>query len=567
MMRTKLLPLAVALALGACSFIPEYQRPAAPVPDAWPALQPAAALGDSGRVPTKLEWREYFPDPRLQALIAAALEHNRDLRIALARVEEARAQAGIARADRFPQIDLAAQRAASLTPADLSATNRQLNAQRYDVNLGVSAFELDFWGRVKSLDDAARANFLASDYAQQSFRLALVADVASAYFSAIELQERVALAAATFASRAESRRLIAARRDLGVAGDLDVLVADAAMQSTRAELANLTRQSAAADNALRLLVGSSPTLPLGKMLEQQGLVANVPVGLPAEVLLRRPDVLAAEQRLLAANANIGAARAAFLPRILLTAALGTASRSLSGLFDAGSGAWSFAPVLRYPLFDGGRSAGNSDIAEARKTVAVADYEKTLQQGFREIADLLAAREQYAEQLAAQEAATKAQGERQRIVEARHNAGLSSYLELLDAQRDYFAAQQSALATRQPAGVLHGGVSMVLAETLVSWAAAFVVDPAKFHCVGQEINANHIRAAAEGWVYGIRPAAAHRAQQPGLGSEDQRRGRQAGLRFARDHGGTRHADALPGLAARSVYSGRLTVSAPRTWPSL
>ena len=157
-MSKRLLPmLAAASLLAACSFTPEYERPAAPVPDAWPALQPAAALGDSGRAPTKLDWREYFPDPRLQALIAAALEHNRDLRIALARVEEARAQAGIARADRFPQIDLAAQRAASLTPGDLSATNRQLNAQRYDVNLGVSAFELDFWGRVKSLDDAARA--------------------------------------------------------------------------------------------------------------------------------------------------------------------------------------------------------------------------------------------------------------------------------------------------------------------------------------------------------------------------------------------------------------------------
>jgi multidrug efflux system outer membrane protein len=151
------------------------QRPAAPVPDAWPALQSATALGDSGRAPTVREWREYFPDPRLQALIATALEHNRDLRIAVARVEEARAQAGLARADRLPQIDLAAQRAASLTPADLSATNRQLNTQRYDVNLGVSAFELDFWGRVKSLDEAARANFLASEYAQKSFRLALVA--------------------------------------------------------------------------------------------------------------------------------------------------------------------------------------------------------------------------------------------------------------------------------------------------------------------------------------------------------------------------------------------------------
>jgi multidrug efflux system outer membrane protein len=445
-MSKRLLPIAALLA--GCSLTPDYQRPAAPVPEAWPPLQAAVALGESGRVPAVRDWRQRFPDPRLQALIAAALEHNRDLRIALARVEEARAQAGIARADRLPQVDLGAQRAASLTPADLSGTNRQLNAQRYDVNLGVSAFELDFWGRVKSLDAAAQASFLASDYAQQSFRLALIADVASAYFSAIELQERVALAAATLASRGESHRLITARRDVGLAGDLDVLAADAALQTTRAELANLTRQSAAAENALRLLVGSSPTLPAGQLLEQQGLVAEIPVGLPSEILLTRPDVLAAEQRLQAANANIGAARATFLPRILLTAVLGTASRSLAGLFDAGSGAWSFSPVLRYPLFDAGRTQGNVDLAEARKNLAVADYEKTLQQAFREIADLLVAREQYAEQLAAQTAATKAQGERQRMVEARHKAGLSSYLELLDAQRDFFAAQQSALAIRR-----------------------------------------------------------------------------------------------------------------------
>lgn len=445
-MSKRLLPIAALLA--GCSLTPDYQRPATPVPEAWPPLQATVVLGESGRVPAARDWRQRFPDPRLQALIAAALEHNRDLRIALARVEEARAQAGIARAERLPQVDALAQRAASLTPADVSGTGRQSNAQRYDVNLGISAFELDFWGRVKSLDAAAQASFLASDYAQQSFRLGLIAEVASAYFSAIELQERVALAAATLASRGESRRLIAARRDVGLAGELDVLAADAALQTTRAELANLTRLSAAAENALRLLVGGSPALPVGKLLEQQGLVADIPVGLPAEVLLTRPDVLAAEQRLLAANANIGAARATFLPRILLTAALGTASRSLAGLFDAGSGAWSFSPVLRYPLFDADRTQGNVDLAEARKTIAVADYEKTLQQAFREIADLLVAREQYAEQLAAQDAATKAQGERQRMVEARHNAGLSSYLELLDAQRDYFAAQQSALAIRR-----------------------------------------------------------------------------------------------------------------------
>ena len=445
-MSKRLLPLLGLLAAG-CSMMPDYQRPAPPVPESWPPLQAAATLGEAGRAAAR-DWRQRFPDPRLQALIAAALEHNRDLRIALARVDEARAQAGLARADRLPQIDALAQRAASLTPADLSANNRQLNAQRYDVNLGVSAFELDFWGRVKSLDAAAQASFLASEQAQKSFRLGLVADVASAYFSAIELQERVALAAATLASRGESRRLIAARRDVGLAGDLDVLAADSAMQATRAELANLTRQLAAAGNALRLLVGATPELPVGRRLAEQELVAEVPVGLPSEVLLARPDVLAAEQRLLAANANIGAARASFLPRILLTAALGTASRSLAGLFDAGSGAWSFNPVLRYPLFDAGRSQGNADLAEARKTIAVADYEKALQQAFREIADLLAAREQYAEQLSAQEAAMKAQGDRQRMVEARHKAGLSSYLELLDAQREYFAAQQSALAIRR-----------------------------------------------------------------------------------------------------------------------
>jgi len=443
-MSKRLLPLLGLLAAG-CSMIPEFKRPAAPVPAAWPT---EAKVGAGQTAKPAADWRSLFPDARLQALVAAALEHNRDLALALARVDEARAQAGIARADRFPQVDAVAQRAASLTPAGLSGTGRQLNAQRYDANLALSAFELDFWGRVKSLEAAAQAAFLASEQAQKSFRLGLVADVAGAYFSQIELQERVALAAATLASRGESRRLVAARRDVGLAGDLDVLAVDSALQSTRGELANLTRQLAAAENALRLLVGTTPDLPAGRALSAQELVAEVPVGLPSEVLLARPDVLAAEQRLIAANANIGAARAAFLPRILLTASLGTASRALSGLFDAGSCTWSFNPVLRLPLFDMGRTQGNVDLAEARRNVAVAEYEKVLQQAFRETADLLAAREQYAEQLAAQEAAARAQEERQRIVEARHNAGLASYLELLDAQRESFAARQSALAIRR-----------------------------------------------------------------------------------------------------------------------
>ena len=428
---------------AACSLAPDYRRPEVPVPGAWPDSKV-----DAGGTARPTGWQALLPDERLRALVAAALEHNRDLRVAVGRVEEARALAGVAAADRLPTLDAAAQRSASLTPGDLTTTGRPLNAQRYDANLAVTAFELDFWGRVKNLDAAARAGFLASGHAREAFRQALIADVASAYFSVIELQERMALAAATVASRGESRRLVQARRDVGLAGDLDVLAADGALQAARGELASLRRQAGAAQNALDLLVGTRVELPAGRMLAGQDLMDEVPVGLPAEVLLQRPDIAAAEQRLIAANANIGAARAAFLPRITLTAAAGSASRALSGLFDAGSRAWSFLPVLRLPLFDAGRSEANVDLAEARKVIAVAEYEKAIQQGFREVADQLLAREQLREQLAASEAQSAAQSARLRIVEARHAAGVSSYLELLDAQREQFAAQQSTLAVRR-----------------------------------------------------------------------------------------------------------------------
>lgn len=455
----KALPLAAALVLTACSLAPDYQRPAAPVPAAWPGAErvgagqtPHAQPIAPGAVRSDGNWRAFFTDPRLQEQIAAALEHNRDLRIAVARVDEARALAGIARSERFPTLDLAAQRAASLTPADLSATGRQVNSQRYDVNLAVTAFELDFWGRVKDLDAAARANFLASDYAHQAFRLTLIAEVANAWLSLLELGERLQLAQATTRSREETRDLVGRRRDVGLAGDLDYLQADGAYQNARAETASLARSRAAAENALRLLVGSTPAGAVGGKLAPPGLIAEaalgLPAGLPSEVLLARPDVLAAEQKLIAANANIGAARAAFLPKIVLTAVAGTASRGLGGLFAAGSGAWSFTPALRLPLFDAGRSGDNLDLAKARRNIAVAEYEKTLQQAFREVADLLAARAELAEQLQAQEANLGAQGKRLMIVEARYRAGVSSHLELLDAQREQFAAQQSALAVRR-----------------------------------------------------------------------------------------------------------------------
>lgn len=442
---SRLALLLVAMALSACSLAPEYRRPAAPVAAAWPE-----DVAPAKRRAADLDWRAYFGDVPVQALISAALDSNRDLVLAVARVAEARAQFGIVQADRLPGIDAVGGSNIARIPADLSSGGSATTSRRHDVNLGVTAFELDFWGRVASLAEAARASYLATEEAQRAFRLAMVADVASAYFVLLETEERVAIARETLESREESRRLIARRREVGIAGDLDYLAADGATESARAELANLERQRSAAANALTLLVGR-PLNDLhvsGRKLSDQAMVADLAAGVPSEALTRRPDVLAAEQRLIAANASIGAARAAFLPRISLTAALGTASRALSGLFDEGSGAWTFAPSLRLPLFDAGRLGAGLDLAEARKVIAVADYEKTIQQAFREVADLLSARDRLVAQLQALEAAEKAQAERLRIVEARYGAGISSYLEVLDAQRERFAAQQSVVATRR-----------------------------------------------------------------------------------------------------------------------
>jgi multidrug efflux system outer membrane protein len=390
-----------------------------------------------------------LPDPRLQALIQAALEHNRDLRIAVARVEEARSLYGITRADRLPTLNLGASQAVTHVPGDLSATGREQTSRRFDVNLGVTAFELDFWGRVKSLSESAKASYLATEEARDAFRLSLIADVANAYLTLQEMRERVALTNATIASRKESRFLVQNRRDVGLAGEMDFLTADGAYESARVQLADLERSRTQAENALTLLVGAEPgNLPPGRRLSEQGMPMDIAVEIPSEALLARPDVRAAEQKLIAANANIGAARAAFLPRIGLSLAFGTASSVLSNLFDSGSGAWSFTPNLTQPLFDSGRTRASVDLAEMRKIIAVAEYEKSIQQAFREVADLLTARDKLGEQLKSQEAAEKSQKERLRLVEARYKAGVSSYLEVLDAQRDAFSAQQGTVQVRR-----------------------------------------------------------------------------------------------------------------------
>ena len=432
-------------ALSGCSLAPTYQRPAAPVPAAWPdSAKPGAA-----RASAMPDWQTYFSDPRLQALIAAALENNRDLRIATARIAEARAQYGIQQANRLPNVNLNASRTASLSPASTSFTGKPFQAQRYDVNASLVSFELDFWGRVSSLNAAAKASYLSTEAAQRTFRLSLISDVANAYLSVLELQQRVQLAIATAKGRGEMTGLIGHRRDAGVSSDLDSLQAEGIYQATLADQANLERQLAAAENLLTQLVGQMPAvLPPGRSLAQQAITPDLIAGVPSDVLLQRPDVLAAEQRLIAANANIGAARAAFLPSISLTGAFGTASRALSGLFGPGSDAWSFQPALILPLFDAGRNSANLDVAQARRVIAVAEYEKTIQQAFREVADLLNARDSLTSQLEAQQANSRVQQQRVSLVDARYQAGIANHLELLDAQRDAYAAEQGEVQVRR-----------------------------------------------------------------------------------------------------------------------
>ena len=445
-MNKTLLAAALCTALTGCSMVQEYLRPNAPIPANWPE---SAKTGGSLR---QSSWQNYFSDPRLQALISAALENNRDLRIATARIAEARAQYGLQNADKLPNLSLTAAGNDSLTPAGASATGTKMSVQRYDAGLTLVAYELDFWGRVESLNRFAKASYLSTEAAQRAFRLSLIADVANAYLSLLELQERAQLATDTARTRGVSRDLIQRRRELGASNNLDFLQADGAYQAALAEVANLQRLQAQAENLLTLLVGRTPgelkDLPKGRSLAQQNISSELLAGLPAEVLLQRPDVISAEQRLIAANANIGAARAAFFPRISLTGSIGTASRTLSGLFDSGSGAWSFQPALSLPLFDAGRNQANADIAEARKVVAVADYEKTIQQAFREVADLLNARVKIADQLAAQQAYADTQSQRLKLVQARYTAGIINHLEVLDAERDTFAAQQNLLQVQR-----------------------------------------------------------------------------------------------------------------------
>ena len=440
---------AVALLTG-CSMMPKYERPAAPVAGDWPSysgvIEASKAAGPGAAA--DIEWQSFFSDPKLRQLIEAALQSNRDLRIAVLSIEQARAQFQIRRADQFPTVN------AALT--GLRQPNPNGNgsiSSLYSAGLAVTAYEFDFFGRVSSLKAAALAQYLATEEGRKTAQISLIALVANTYLNLLADDELLAITQQTLSTREESFRLSKLRFDNGVSSELDLRLAESLTAAARVSLAQLVRQRALDLNALTLLLGQPITgelalaLPAGKGLADTAVMRDVPAGLPSELLARRPDVRQAEQQLLSANANIGAARAAFFPRISLTTSLGTASSHLSGIFKSGSFGWTLAPQLLLPIFDAGRNSAGLESANAARDIAVAQYEKSIQTAFREVADALAGRATLGEQLRAQQAQADAEAVRFKLSDLRYQNGIASQLDLLDAQRSLFAARQAVVQTR------------------------------------------------------------------------------------------------------------------------
>lgn len=469
---------AVVLMMTACSMAPVYQRPEMAVPAQLPADAGATAQADAKAV-AELPWVTYFPDTRLQGLIRQALANNRDLRVAVLNIDQLRAAYQIQNADRFPTLSgsiTGTRQPSTVAPYPLTTT----------VNGGVtvSAFELDLFGRVKSLSEAAAAQVLASEEARKATHISLVAQVANTYYALWADRWQLALAEQTLATRQDSFKLLQLKFDNGVLNELDLRSGQSLVEAARVTRAQAQRQWAQDLSALNLLLGSPasnellppvPTVnvavsPAGKDAQSAadavqatlwpGL-SELPVGLSSDVLLQRPDIAQAEQQLISANANIGAARAARFPRISLTGSVGVVSDSLSGLFDDGRSAWSFSPSISVPIFDAGRGAAGVDSAFVKRDIAVAQYDKAIQTAFKEVADALVARRTYAEQAEAQLAQAQAEAARMRLSTLRYETGVASQLDLLDAQRALFTAQQALIAAQLSRQQAHIGVYKAL----------------------------------------------------------------------------------------------------------
>ncbi|MCE5262986.1 MAG: efflux transporter outer membrane subunit [Deltaproteobacteria bacterium] len=439
-----LLTVLTAALLGGCTLAPEYTRPAAPVPVQWPTGEAYGDAASTSSTAADLPWREVFTDQRLQQVISIALANNRDLRLAALNVERAWAYYGIQRAELFPTVNAVGSGSKSRVPADLSSTGSAMTSERYDVNLGVSSWEIDFFGRIRSLKDRALEEYLATDQARRSAQISLISAVANTYLTLAADREALKLVASTLETQESSYRMIRKLQDVGLASDVDLRQAQSQVDVARGDVARYTQLAALDENALNLLVGSPlPPALLPADLESVRPPKEIDPGLSSEVILRRPDVLAAEHLLRAANANIGAARAAFFPRIALTAAIGTASADLSGLFKGGSGTWAFSPQIVMPIFDA-RTWSAYDVTKADREISVTQYEKAIQAAFREVADALAVRGTVDRRIAAQQSLIEAVAEAYRLSNARYTRGIDSYLGVLDAQRALYAAQQGLI---------------------------------------------------------------------------------------------------------------------------
>ena len=463
-MRAPLLGIAIALAAGGCTFVPTYERPVAPVAPAFRGA-PDSSTTASGTLATRpaseIDWREFFLDARLRNLVESALANNRDLRVAVLAIERARAQYQIQSADRLPTVNATGQHTDQRVSGSSSPSNVGYRIGFYQAGVGITSYELDFFGRVRALESAALAQYYATEEARRAAQISLVASIANTWLALLADDAQIALARKTIDSREASLRLARLRVQAGVAGELDLRAAESQLAIASAALAQAERQRALDVNALELLVGRPltdaelATAPdpagasdsAGDALAVPQILADVPAGLPSELLERRPDIRAAEQQLVAANANIGAARAAFFPRIALTANFGAVSGDLLGLFSAANRTWSFVPSASLPLFDGGRNRAALEVAQANREIAIAQYERAIQVAFREVADALAGRATLGRQLEALRAQARAETERVRVTELRQRGGVASTLELLDAQRALFTAEQAVLQLR------------------------------------------------------------------------------------------------------------------------
>jgi NodT family efflux transporter outer membrane factor (OMF) lipoprotein len=430
--------LLASAALAGCTMIPTYERPAAPVADAFP--YPSATEGTPAAA---LDWQQFFVDPKLRGLITTALSSNRDLRVAVLNIEQARAQYEIRRADIYPNVGLGV--GGSRAPSPVNGQE----VTTYQAGLALAAWEIDLFGRLRSLSQAAVAQYLATEEGRKAAQITLVSSVANAWLSLVADEELLALTQETLRTREETLRLTKLRFDNGVSSELDFRLAQSLFESARVSLSQQQRQRALDINTLALLVGQPlPTDFSTGTTTAVVALPDVPAGLPSEVLVARPDVRQAEQLLLSANASIGAARAAFFPRITLTASAGRASSQLSGLFNgSGEFAYTVAPQLLLPIFEGGRNIAGLRSANVERDIAIAQYERAIQQAFKDVSDALAGRNTLTDQLQAQINVAEAESVRTRLSQLRYDAGVASSLDLLDAQRSLFAARQGEIQTR------------------------------------------------------------------------------------------------------------------------